>query len=120
MSPRDRVLVGLRVAGDLSYAEIGAVIGASEHAAMTATRRAVQRLRAIPPPDLQPEILIVGERNLASVLAEYTAHYNGHRPHRSLGQQPPNPPPQVVDLNAARVQRRPILGGLINEYTQAA
>jgi len=47
MSPRDRVLVGLRVAGDLSYAEIGAVIGVSEHAAMTATRRAVQRLRAM-------------------------------------------------------------------------
>ncbi|MET7425232.1 integrase core domain-containing protein [Dactylosporangium sp. NPDC005555] len=65
-------------------------------------------------------ILIVGERRLASVLTEYTAHYNGHRPHRSLGQQPPNPPPQAVDLNAARVQRRPILGGLINEYTQAA
>ncbi|GAA1575318.1 hypothetical protein GCM10009827_116470 [Dactylosporangium maewongense] len=49
-----------------------------------------------------------------------TGHYNGHRPHRSLGQRPPNPPPQVVDLTAARVQRRPILGGLINEYSQAA
>ncbi|MEV0135575.1 hypothetical protein AB0H83_44880, partial [Dactylosporangium sp. NPDC050688] len=65
-------------------------------------------------------ILIAGKRHLASVLTEYTAHYNDHRPHRPLGQQPPNPPPQVVDLNAARVQRRPILGGLINEYTQAA
>jgi hypothetical protein len=39
---------------------------------------------------------------------------------RSNRQQPPNPPPQVVDVNAARVQRRPILGGLINQYTQAA
>jgi hypothetical protein len=65
-------------------------------------------------------MLIVGERHLANVLAEYTRHYNGHRPHRSLRQQPPNPPPQVVDLNAARVHRRPILGGLINEYSQAA
>ena len=64
-------------------------------------------------------MLIVGERHLAAVLSEYVAHYNGHRPHRSLGQQPPNPP-QVVDLNAARVQRRRILGGLINEYSQAA
>lgn len=65
-------------------------------------------------------LLIVNERHLATVLAEYTAHYNGHRPHRSLGQQPPNPAPHVVDLNAARVHRRPILDGLINEYSQAA
>jgi putative transposase len=65
-------------------------------------------------------MLIVGERHLAAVLREYVAHYNGHRPHRSLDQQPPNPQPEVVDLDAARVQRRPILGGLINEYSQAA
>jgi hypothetical protein len=51
---------------------------------------------------------------------EYTKHYNSHRPHRSLGQRPPNPPPQVVDLSSVRVQQRPILGGLINEYSQAA
>jgi transposase InsO family protein len=65
-------------------------------------------------------MLIAGERHLAAVLTEYTRHYNGHRPHRSLGQQPPNPAPRIVDLSAARVQRRPILGGLINEYSQAA
>ncbi|WP_442788774.1 hypothetical protein [Dactylosporangium sp. NBC_01737] len=53
-------------------------------------------------------------------MTSYTAHYNGHRPHRSLGQRPPNPPPQIVDLDAARIRRRPILGGLINEYSQAA
>ncbi|MET8312274.1 integrase core domain-containing protein [Micromonospora sp. NPDC005173] len=46
-------------------------------------------------------MLIVGERHLAAVLAEYTAHYNSHRPHRSLDQQPPNPAPHVVDLNCA-------------------
>jgi hypothetical protein len=50
----------------------------------------------------------------------YTSHYNGYRPHRSLGQRPPNPPTTIVDLHTARVQRRPILGGLINEYSQAA
>jgi transposase InsO family protein len=65
-------------------------------------------------------MLIVGERHLTSVLTEYTEHYNGHRPHRALNQRPPNPPAQVVDLTAARIHRRPILGGLINEYTQAA
>jgi len=65
-------------------------------------------------------MLIVGERHLATVLAEYVSHYNGHRPHRSLDQRPPNPPPQAVDLTVARVHRRPILGGLINEYSRAA
>jgi transposase InsO family protein len=29
-------------------------------------------------------MLIVGERHLATVLTEYVAHYNAHRPHRSL------------------------------------
>ncbi|GII26468.1 integrase core domain-containing protein [Planosporangium mesophilum] len=65
-------------------------------------------------------MLIAGERHLVAVLREYVAHYNGHRPHRSLDQQPLNPQPEVIDLNAARVQRRPILSGLINEYSQAA
>jgi len=65
-------------------------------------------------------ILILGERHLCRTLEEYARHYNDHRPHRALGQRPPNPPPHVADLNAARVQRRPILGGLINEYSQAA
>jgi putative transposase len=64
-------------------------------------------------------MLIVGERHLAEVLSEYVARSNGHRPHRSLDRQPPNPP-QVVDLTSSRVQRGPILGGLINEYPQAA
>ena len=35
-------------------------------------------------------------------------------------QQPPNPPPNVINLDATKIQRRPILGGLINEYLQAA
>jgi len=65
-------------------------------------------------------ILIVGERHLATILAEYTSHYNEHRPHRSLGQRPPRPPSDVADLATARVRRRPILDGLINEYSLAA
>jgi len=65
-------------------------------------------------------MLIVGERHLATVLAEYTRHYNEHRPHRSLGQRPPDPPSQAADQTAARIRRRPILAGLINEYSQAA
>src|SRR4051812_24012294 len=66
------------------------------------------------------QMLIVGERHLAAVLGEYTAHYNAHRPHRSLGQRPPQPRSHVSHVTAAKVRRRPILDGLINEYEQAA
>ncbi len=31
-------------------------------------------------------MMIFGHRHLEHVLAEYVAHYNKHRPHRSLGQ----------------------------------
>jgi putative transposase len=34
-------------------------------------------------------MLILGCWQLRSVLAEYVDHYNGHRPHRALGQAPP-------------------------------
>jgi transposase InsO family protein len=65
-------------------------------------------------------MLIAGERHLTSVLASYTSHYNEHRPHRSLGQRPPQPRPQVAASAAISVKRRSVLDGLINEYSQAA
>jgi hypothetical protein len=34
-------------------------------------------------------MLILGRRHLVSVLAEYAAHDNVHRPHCALGQAPP-------------------------------
>jgi RNA polymerase sigma factor (sigma-70 family) len=43
---RDRLLVGLRVAGGLSFAEVGAVTGMREDAARMATQRALQRIRS--------------------------------------------------------------------------
>jgi transposase InsO family protein len=65
--------------------------------------------------------LILGCRQLRSVLAEYVDHYNVHRPHRALGQAPPLGPaePPVV-LPAGSVARRDRVGGLIHEYAQAA
>ena len=66
-------------------------------------------------------LLVTGERHLTAVLAEYARHYNQHRPHRTLAQQPPAPPLlHTVDRTGTKIQRRPVLGGLINEYTQAA
>jgi putative transposase len=61
-----------------------------------------------------------GERNLRRILAEYTRHYNGHRPHQALRQEPPQRQlSQAVDITA-RIERRQVLGGLINEYRGAA
>jgi putative transposase len=66
-------------------------------------------------------MLIVGGRQLRAVLADYVDHYNGHRPHRALGQAPPLGPaePPLV-LPAGSVVRRDRLGGLIHEHTQVA
>ena len=65
-------------------------------------------------------MLIYGERHLLSVLDEYVAHYNGHRPHQSRQQRPPDQSGQVGVPLDLPVQRRKVLGGVINEYYQAA
>jgi putative transposase len=66
-------------------------------------------------------MLITGERHLRVVLGEYADHYNSHRPHRSLRQEPPagraHPPVEITDM---RVLCRDRLGGLIHEYAQVA
>jgi transposase InsO family protein len=68
-------------------------------------------------------ILIYNTQHLLAVLGAYLTHYNQHRPHQGRGQRPPDRetfPPPVTDLDARRVRRRKILGGLVNEYYQAA
>jgi putative transposase len=65
-------------------------------------------------------MLIFGERHLQTVLAQYEAHYNGRRPHRSRQLRPPRPDHAVADLSQEQIRRQPILGGLIYEYERAA
>ena len=65
-------------------------------------------------------MLIYDERHLRSVLGEYAGHYNGHRPHQSRQHRPPDRDDQVGVPLDMPVQRRKVLGGLINEYHQAA
>jgi len=65
-------------------------------------------------------MLIFGERHLRSVLEEYAGHDNGRRPHRALGLRPPRPDHPAADLSLERIKRRPVLGGLINEYERVA
>jgi putative transposase len=70
--------------------------------------------------EVTDRMLFFGERHLGSVLAEYEAHYNGRRPHRSRQLRPPRPDHRVADLSQERIKRRPVLGGLIGEYERAA
>ncbi|MCW2890060.1 MAG: Integrase catalytic region [Streptosporangiaceae bacterium] len=66
-------------------------------------------------------LLIFFQRHLETVLKIYVGHFNGHRPHRSLAQRPPTPPPEVLSTGGnITVHRTRLLGGLINEYHNAA
>jgi putative transposase len=65
-------------------------------------------------------MLIYSEAHLRAVLRTYAGHYNGHRPHQSRQQRPPDhDEPAVIPLDAP-VQRRKVPGGVINEYHRAA
>jgi putative transposase len=70
--------------------------------------------------EITDRMLIFSERHLRNVMAEYAWHYNGRRPHRALQLQPPRPDHPVADLSQEHIKRRPVLGGLLNEYERAA
>ena len=70
--------------------------------------------------EVTDRMLIFGERHLRTILAEYEAHYNGRRPHRSQQLRPPRPDHPAADISQQQIKRRPVLGGLLNEYERAA
>jgi putative transposase len=70
--------------------------------------------------EVTDRMLIFGERHLRRVLAEDEIHYTRRRPHRSRQLRPPRPDLPVADLSRQHIDRRPVLGGLINEYQRAA
>jgi putative transposase len=71
--------------------------------------------------ELIDRTLVLGSRHLQRLLTEYVDHYNRHRPHWSLKQRPPDPPPKASrPTDVASVRRRTAVAGLINEYKQAA
>ena len=70
--------------------------------------------------EVTDRMLIFGERHLRTILARYETHCNGRRPHRSRQLRPPRPDHPVADLSKERIQRRPVLSGLVNEYERAA
>jgi hypothetical protein len=64
--------------------------------------------------------VIFGQRHLRTILAQYQAHYNGRRPHRSRQLHPPRPGHPPADLSQEPIQRRAVLGDLISKYERAA
>jgi putative transposase len=74
--------------------------------------------------EVTDRMLIAGPRHLRVVLDEYAAHYNHHRPHRARNLRPPDcddiTMATIIDMTAARIRRRRVLGGLIHEYERAA
>ncbi|GAA1287828.1 hypothetical protein Psi02_70220 [Planotetraspora silvatica] len=70
--------------------------------------------------ELLDRILIMNERHMRTVLAEYETYFNEHRPHRALNQASPLralPDPADAEIKVIRLDR---LGGLLHEYTQVA
>jgi len=75
--------------------------------------------------ELLDRVLILGEGHLRAVLAEYQAHYNTARPHQGIAQRVPDGEHDgshitATDLDRERIHRKPVLSGLINEYSRAA
>jgi transposase len=75
--------------------------------------------------ELLDRMLVLSEAHLRAVLIEYQVHYNTARPHQGIAQRVPDagsvaPYSAMTDLDIKRIRRRPVLSGLINEYTHAA
>lgn len=75
--------------------------------------------------ELLDRTIIWNRRQLQRIVVEYITHYNQHRPHRSLDQQPPRPTDAQNDSPdalkpALEIARNTRCNGLINEYRIAA
>ncbi len=67
-------------------------------------------------------LLFLNEQHLRRVLAVFVAHYDGHRPHRALGLNPPHPTgasvAPAIEQGEICVERRHRLSGLVHEYSR--
>jgi putative transposase len=75
--------------------------------------------------ELLDRVLILSEAHLRAVLAEYQVHYNAARPHQGIAQRVPDagrdaPRSAITDPGIREIHRKPVLNGLINEYTHTA
>ena len=67
--------------------------------------------------------VFLSERHLAEVVAEFVEYYNTARPHQGIDSFPATPhergPPEPP-VDGARLEGRPVLGGLAHDYQLAA
>ena len=75
--------------------------------------RLVRTLRS----EVLDHVIVINDRHLHAVLAEFAKYYNHDRPHRSLDLQPPLP---TLRSGPGPVGSRPVLGGLHHVYARAA
>jgi putative transposase len=87
----------------------------------SAMKRWIQTCRR----ELLDRTLIWNQRHLMHALREFETFYNGHRPHRALGQAAPlRPLPQPINepvqIQHREIRRRDRLGGILHQYQHAA
>jgi len=73
--------------------------------------------------ELLDRTLIWNQRQLERIVVDYIDHYNDHRPHRSLDQQPPSRAATIPirsPSDEVSVRRSSRCDGLIHEYRNAA
>jgi putative transposase len=74
--------------------------------------------------ELPDRVLILGQAHLRAVLTGYQMHYNTAQPHQGITQRVPDDEPDVARPTVTawttrQIRRKPVLGGLINEYAHA-
>jgi putative transposase len=65
-------------------------------------------------------LLVVSQRHLEALLAEYLRHYNEARAPSKPRSRPTDPSPATSTTADAKVVRRDVLGGIAHEYERAA
>ena len=71
--------------------------------------------------ELLDRTLIWNQQQLERLVIDYIDHYNQHRPHRSLDQQPPaGTSPMASPAQPDHLAKNTRCDGLINEYRHAA
>ncbi|XVS62083.1 integrase core domain-containing protein [Actinosynnema sp. CA-299493] len=66
--------------------------------------------------EVTDRLIVINEHHLRALLDRY----NHRRPHQALQLTPPRPDQPITEPSRTSIRRRPILGGLINQYKPTA